>query len=134
MDKKYLKCKKFNHFESAWRLNYKINEINDTNSNTESNVDITKLYIDNIGSTAITKGNKITLDAVYGHTIITMKGCWQIMTNKFFYLLVYLIWIITSTVKPPYSGHPLCQTPLYNGHFSQERMKSWSNSHNKTPM
>ena len=22
-----------------------------------------------------------------------------------------------NTVKPPYSGHPLLRTPLYNGHF-----------------
>ena len=38
------------------------------------------------------------------------------------------------TVKPPYSGHPLQRTPLYSGHFSRERIKSWSNSHNKTTM
>ena len=38
------------------------------------------------------------------------------------------------TLKPPHSGHPLQQTPLINGLFSEERMKLRSNSHNKTSM
>ena len=28
-----------------------------------------------------------------------------------------------STVKPPYSGHPLQRTPLCNRQYTQERMK-----------
>ena len=37
-------------------------------------------------------------------------------------------------MKPPYSGYPLQRTPLYNGYFSQERIKWSSNSHNKSSM
>ena len=29
----------------------------------------------------------------------------------------------SATVKPPYSGHPLQQTTIYNGEFPQEQMR-----------
>ena len=41
--KKCLKCKKLNHSASDCRSKYKIHESNDTNSNTESDVDINEL-------------------------------------------------------------------------------------------
>ena len=40
----------------------------------------------------------------------------------------------TVYIERVYSGHPLQRTPLYSGHFSRERLKSWSNSYKKTSM
>ena len=42
--KKYVKCKKLNYFASVCRSKYKIDEIDDTNSNTESDHDINFTY------------------------------------------------------------------------------------------
>ena len=68
-----LKCKKLNHFQLVFRSKYKINEIDDTNSNTESYVDICGLYIDHVGSSVITKDNEITLDAAVNDFNIIFK-------------------------------------------------------------
>ena len=40
----------------------------------------------------------------------------------------------TVHIERVYSGHPLQRTPLNSGHFSRERLKSWSNSYKKTSM
>lgn len=57
-----LKCKKLNHFQLVFRSKYKINAIDDTNSNTESYVDIYGLYIDHVESSVITKHNAAVND------------------------------------------------------------------------
>ena len=44
--KKCIKFKKLNHFASICRSKHKVNEIDDTNSNAESDADINELYID----------------------------------------------------------------------------------------
>ena len=51
----------------------KINEINDFNSNTESDVDINEFYINHVGSSVITKYNEITLYATVNDFNITFK-------------------------------------------------------------
>ena len=71
--KKYLKCKKLNYFATVCRSKYKINEIDDTNSNTESDHDINELYIYLVGSSVITKDNEITLDTTDNDFNITFK-------------------------------------------------------------
>ena len=71
--KKCLKRKKLNPFASVFRSKYKINEIDDTNSNTESDVDINGFYIDHAGSSVIKKDNEITLDATVNDFNITFN-------------------------------------------------------------
>ena len=68
-----LKCKKLNHFQLVFRSKYKINAIDDTNSNTESYVDIYGLYIDHVESSVITKHNEIALDAAVNDFNIIFK-------------------------------------------------------------
>lgn len=69
--KKCLKCKKLNNLASACRSKYKIDDINDTNSNNESDADVNELCIDHGGSSVNTKDNEITLDATLNDFNIT---------------------------------------------------------------
>ena len=58
---------------SVCRSKYKISEIDNTNSNTESNVDINEFYIDHVGSSVVTKDNEITLDSTVNDFNITFE-------------------------------------------------------------
>ena len=51
-----------------------------------------------------------------------MQTFWMVFQPVVQSLQCESMWYV-STVKPPYSGHSLKQTPLYNGRFSQKRMK-----------
>ena len=71
--KKCLTCQKLNHFALVCRSKFKINEIYDTNSNNESDIDTNELYIDHVGSSVNTKDDEIILDALVNDVNITFN-------------------------------------------------------------
>lgn len=67
------KCNKPNHFASVCKSFKKVNEVENKESNSESEIDINELYIDHIGSSAITQNNELTINAEINSYEITFK-------------------------------------------------------------